>query len=93
MSAALPDPANAVGEPWAAREYNPANGRFLSVDPVLEAGDPNQLNGYDYAGNDPVTGSDPSGLKGRLVRSGVWHTGRCCLLGSLGWWRIRRRWK
>jgi len=30
---------------------------------VLEAGDPNQLNGYDYAGNDPVTGSDPSGLR------------------------------
>ncbi|QUQ67855.1 RHS repeat domain-containing protein [Kutzneria sp. CA-103260] len=59
----LPDPATQL-ENLGAREYNPANGRFLSVDPVLEAGDPNQLNGYDYAGNDPVTGSDPSGLMG-----------------------------
>ncbi|MFI9388576.1 RHS repeat-associated core domain-containing protein [Kutzneria sp. NPDC052558] len=57
----LPDPTTQL-ENLGAREYNPANGRFLSVDPVLEAGDQNQLNGYDYAGNNPVTGSDPSGL-------------------------------
>ena len=29
---------------------------------MLETTDPNQLNGYDYAGNNPITGSDPSGL-------------------------------
>jgi RHS repeat-associated protein len=58
----LPDPATQL-ENLGAREYDPANGRFLSVDPVMEAGDPNQLNGYDYAGNNPVTGSDPSGLR------------------------------
>ncbi|MFF1482935.1 polymorphic toxin-type HINT domain-containing protein, partial [Streptomyces sp. NPDC058301] len=45
-----------------ARNYDPALGRFLSVDPVLEAGDPNQMGGYTYAGNDPVNSSDPSGL-------------------------------
>lgn len=44
------------------REYNPANGRFLSTDPVFEDNSPNQINGYDYAGNDPIAGSDPSGL-------------------------------
>jgi RHS repeat-associated protein len=56
-----PDSATQL-ENLGAREYNPATGRFLSVDPVLEATDPNQLNGYDYAGNNPITGSDPSGL-------------------------------
>ncbi|MEU5438512.1 RHS repeat-associated core domain-containing protein, partial [Streptomyces sp. NPDC020719] len=45
-----------------ARNYDPALGRFLSVDPVLEVGDPNQMGGYTYAGNDPVNGSDPTGL-------------------------------
>src|SRR5882724_10593886 len=44
-----------------AREYDPSTGRFLSADPVLAADSPNQLGGYDYAGNDPVTGSDPTG--------------------------------
>jgi RHS repeat-associated protein len=45
-----------------ARDYDPTLGRFLSVDPVFEAGDPNQMGGYAYAGDDPVNGSDPSGL-------------------------------
>ncbi|WP_406131653.1 polymorphic toxin-type HINT domain-containing protein [Streptomyces sp. NBC_00989] len=45
-----------------AREYDSAIGRFLSVDPVLDTGDAQSLNGYTYADNSPVTGSDPSGL-------------------------------
>ncbi|MEV4314996.1 RHS repeat-associated core domain-containing protein [Actinocrispum sp. NPDC049592] len=45
-----------------AREYDPDTGRFISVDPVLNAGDPQQLNGYTYSDNNPVTESDPSGL-------------------------------
>jgi len=45
-----------------ARWYDPATGMFASLDPVLEAASPLQLNGYDYAGSDPVTGSDPTGL-------------------------------
>jgi RHS repeat-associated protein len=45
-----------------AREYDPDTGRFISVDPVLSAGDPQQLNGYTYSDNNPVTLSDPSGL-------------------------------
>ncbi|MFK8905435.1 polymorphic toxin-type HINT domain-containing protein [Streptomyces sp. YS-3] len=45
-----------------ARNYDPVLGRFLSVDPVFEAGDPNQMGGYTYAGDDPVNGSDPNGL-------------------------------
>ncbi|MGW1169131.1 RHS repeat-associated core domain-containing protein [Streptomyces sp. NPDC002550] len=55
-----PDPTTSL-ENLGAREYNPASGRFLSPDPLLENTDPNQLGGYDYAGNDPTTGSDPTG--------------------------------
>ncbi|MER8188343.1 RHS repeat-associated core domain-containing protein [Kitasatospora sp. NPDC094015] len=45
-----------------ARHYDPVTGRFLSVDPVLESGDPNQLGGYGYAAGNPASGSDPTGL-------------------------------
>jgi len=40
-----------------------ATGRFTTLDPVLETNDPSQLNGYGYAGNNPVTNSDPTGLR------------------------------
>jgi RHS repeat-associated protein len=60
----LGDPVNAadglttIGE----RQYDPAIGRFLTPDPVLEAGDPTQMGGYAYAADNPVTDSDPTGL-------------------------------
>ena len=44
-----------------ARWYDSATGSFISLDPQLEANDPTQLGGYNYAGNNPVTGSDPTG--------------------------------
>ncbi len=45
-----------------AREYDPAIGRFISVDPVMVLQDPQQVHGYTYGNNNPVTLSDPSGL-------------------------------
>ncbi|MEV7021292.1 ricin-type beta-trefoil lectin domain protein [Kitasatospora sp. NPDC093558] len=45
-----------------ARNYDSALGRFLTVDPVLEAGDPNQMGGYTYGADNPVSKSDPDGL-------------------------------
>jgi RHS repeat-associated protein len=45
-----------------AREYDPGTGRFISLDPILEASSPQQLNGYTYATDNPVTQSDPTGL-------------------------------
>lgn len=44
-----------------AREYDPALGRFLDPDPLLDAGDPQQWNGYSYSDDDPVNASDPTG--------------------------------
>lgn len=45
-----------------AREYDPAIGRFISVDPIMDSGNPQQMHGYAYANNSPITLSDPSGL-------------------------------
>ncbi|GGY12921.1 hypothetical protein GCM10010326_00040 [Streptomyces xanthochromogenes] len=45
-----------------AREYDPAIGRFISVDPLLETDKPQSLTGYTYAENNPVTLSDPTGM-------------------------------
>jgi RHS repeat-associated protein len=44
-----------------AREYDPATGRFVSVDPVVDHSDPQQVNAYAYANNSPVTFSDADG--------------------------------
>ena len=46
-----------------AREYDPSIGRFISVDPIMDLTDPQQLHGYTYANNNPITSTDPSGLK------------------------------
>jgi RHS repeat-associated protein len=45
-----------------ARLYDSSMGKFLSVDPVLDASNPQQNNGYSYAHNSPVDFSDPTGL-------------------------------
>jgi RHS repeat-associated protein len=45
-----------------ARQYDPTTGMFLSLDPLLETTSPQDLNGYTYAADNPVTNSDPSGM-------------------------------
>ncbi|WP_377272885.1 RHS repeat-associated core domain-containing protein [Peterkaempfera sp. SMS 1(5)a] len=44
-----------------ARQYDPDTGRFISLDPLFEATSPQELNGYSYAGDNPVNQSDPAG--------------------------------
>ncbi|MCJ0874671.1 polymorphic toxin-type HINT domain-containing protein [Streptomyces sp. AP-93] len=44
-----------------AREYDPTTGRFISPDPLIDPGDPQQWNAYAYSNNSPVNASDPSG--------------------------------
>jgi len=60
-----------------ARDYDPTTGNFISPDPVLVPSDPQDLNPYDYAEDNPVTDSDPSGL---LIQGGGGNTceGNAC---------------
>jgi RHS repeat-associated protein len=47
-----------------ARLYDPQVGRFLQADPLRKSGPGvSGWNRYSYVGNNPVTFSDPSGLK------------------------------
>lgn len=45
-----------------ARDYDPTTGRFTQPDPLMSEDNPQQWNGYAYAGNAPTTNSDPQGL-------------------------------
>jgi RHS repeat-associated protein len=45
-----------------ARQYRPATGRFLTIDPLMgNVRKPRTLNRYLYTSVDPVNGSDPTG--------------------------------
>jgi RHS repeat-associated protein len=46
-----------------ARMYDPVLGKFISVDPIMDLTDPQQWNAYSYSNGNPVTLSDPTGLK------------------------------
>ncbi|MEV0566863.1 RHS repeat-associated core domain-containing protein [Dactylosporangium sp. NPDC050588] len=46
-----------------ARAYDPAIGRFISADPIVDHNDPQQLQGYAYSENSPVSHSDATGLR------------------------------
>jgi hypothetical protein len=49
-----------VGHDAVGRCYDPATGQFLSVDPKVEQ----TLEAFEYAGGDPVSETDPSGMTG-----------------------------
>ncbi|MFV2017116.1 RHS repeat-associated core domain-containing protein, partial [Micromonospora sp. LOL_023] len=46
-----------------ARQYEPQHGRFISVDPIMDLTDLQQMHGYSYSNNNPVTWTDPTGLR------------------------------
>lgn len=54
-----------------AREYDPDTGRFLSVDPLMDLTEPQQINGYTYSSNSPITFSDPTGLMNAINNGGT----------------------
>ncbi|MCB2178221.1 MAG: hypothetical protein KQH57_20625 [Actinomycetales bacterium] len=59
----LSKPLDATGlTAVGARYYDAAYGRFISVDSVMNLTDPDQWNAYAYAGNNPITRWDPTGL-------------------------------
>jgi len=45
-----------------ARWYDPAAGRFLSVDPIVDMRTPQAMNAYSYVANNPVNRTDPTGM-------------------------------
>ncbi|MEU0391353.1 polymorphic toxin-type HINT domain-containing protein [Streptomyces sp. NPDC006208] len=55
-----------------AREYDPALGRFISVDPMMDMAESQTMNPYAYANNSPVTFSDPSGQFWGIFRVFTW---------------------
>ncbi|HEX4747528.1 MAG TPA: RHS repeat-associated core domain-containing protein [Gaiellaceae bacterium] len=59
-----------------ARWYEPASGRFLTRDPLHgSAASPATLNAFGYGGGNPITQSDPSGMR---VTSGEEREGGAC---------------
>jgi RHS repeat-associated protein len=56
-----------------ARYYDPSTGQFLSLDPAVSF----TQAPFNYAGDDPVNGSDPSGLS-----PGAPATGECAQVGG-----------
>ena len=54
-----------------ARAYDPTTGRFISVDPQVDTGDGQSLNGYAYSDNNPVTRTDPSGTQTEECANGA----------------------
>ncbi|MFJ8959158.1 RHS repeat-associated core domain-containing protein [Lentzea sp. NPDC102401] len=54
-----------------ARAYDVTMGRFLSVDPVVDPNDAQQMHGYTYSANDPITKFDPTGLWWEWVSTAI----------------------
>ncbi|WP_437033521.1 RHS repeat domain-containing protein [Streptomyces sp. enrichment culture] len=69
-----------------AREYDPALGRFLSIDPLLIPDDPTQLNPYVYGNNNPATFADPTGEAYEECVSGQYN----CTYGKGGTGDIKK---
>ncbi|URM92759.1 RHS repeat-associated core domain-containing protein [Streptomyces sp. MRC013] len=82
-----------------AREYDPVIARFLSVDPKLELGKHQSMNGYSYVENNPLV--RPDRLEQRLhlhprqdVPRGVRSAGKEHVERRLGRrWRFHQRWR
>lgn len=79
-----------------AREYDPGTGRFISVDPIVDYTDPQQMQGYSYASNTPITMSDPDGLRPLITESAQGdeqhyrETGERVVMGSKGKYTVRK---
>jgi RHS repeat-associated protein len=66
-----------------AREYNSATGSFINPDSLISPYDPQDLNAYAYAGDNPSTDSDPTGQ----YKEGTGTTGGTCDPGTS--WEIQ----
>jgi RHS repeat-associated protein len=58
-----------------ARYYDPARGQFITEDPIFwsskqNLANPQSLNSYSYANDNPVSGKDPDGLSAQTALQG-----------------------
>lgn len=68
-----------------ARWMNPETGTFLSVDPLIDTADPQRLNAYSYARNNPVSNVDPTGMDPLMEQFGLGTAaGVSSLMGNYG---------
>ncbi len=70
-----------------ARYYNPALGRFLSLDPLLVAG--GSLNFYTYCDGDPLNRVDPTGAFAPLLLVGALFLGGAAVAGAVEFYQSR----
>ncbi|AFR05876.1 RHS repeat-associated core domain protein [Nocardiopsis alba ATCC BAA-2165] len=61
-----------------ARSYDEELGSFISADPVIDFGDSQQMHGFSYANNSPVSFTDPDGLflRRTFARARAWAAQR-----------------
>jgi RHS repeat-associated protein len=61
-----------------ARAYNPQTAHFNTTPPDHNTADPQDLNPYDYAQDNPVTNSDPTGLRPTGPNNNLLTLGELC---------------
>ena len=71
-----------------ARYYDPSRGQFLTEDPVFwsskqNLANPQSLNSYSYANDNPISGKDPDGLSAQTALLGVLSRLQAVLLSLL----------
>src|SRR6266404_131696 len=71
-----------------ARYYDPARGQFIAEDPVFwsskqNLANPQSLNSYSYANDNPISGKDPDGLSAQTGLQGVLNRLQAVLLSLL----------
>ncbi len=60
------------------RVYDYRLGRFLSVDPIISnPGSTQSINPYSYIGNNPLSGTDPTGYEPRSICEGTGRSSNC----------------
>ncbi|MBN9195798.1 MAG: hypothetical protein J0I44_06965, partial [Microbacterium sp.] len=59
------------------RQFDTTLGRFVSADPIVASENPQQVNGYTYSANNPVTFADPSGECYEAETDVLTHNANC----------------